>query len=108
MVTCNLHLYITIECIYLRNDMDGYEFLLRVAHVPPNLWIDIDEMSVNPKDMLEHFGYSKVGEECYKTQIIIGTRSFSIIAAIMQAGFLCWSIFEGNHTNIINIYILYL
>lgn len=88
--------------------MDGYEFLLRVAHVPPNLWIDIDEMSVNPKDMLEHFGYSKVGEECYKTQIIIGTRSFSIIAAIMQAGFLCWSIFEGNHTNIINIYILYL
>ena len=81
----------------LRNNMDGYDFLQRVAHVHPDLWVDIDEMKSTPKDFLERYGYSPSGEECYKLKIVIGTQSFSVIAAMVRLGFIYWDIREGKN-----------
>ena len=79
----------------LRDDVQGLEYLQRIAHENPYNLIDIDEVSSNPDSFQTRYGRSYIGERCIVRQIVIGTRSFSTIAAMTPFGFLCWQIFEG-------------
>ena len=60
----------------------------------------LDETKSNPESFLNKWGWSPRGEECLQEQIIIGTRSFSTIAAVTPLGFLCWSIYEFNISHV--------
>ena len=51
-----------------------------------NSFKDIDEMSISPSDFHKRYGYAPVGSDAIKTQIVIGTRSFSSIAMLGEAG----------------------
>lgn len=79
----------------LCDDNLGLEFLERISHIIVNLLIDIDETSSTPESFYQKKGWAPVGDECTRTQIIIGTRTFSTIAAVSPLGYLCWEIFEG-------------
>jgi len=48
------------------------------------------------------YGYAPEGEPALARQIYIGTRAFSVIAAMGVYGFVCWTIFEENlnHTHV--------
>jgi transposase len=77
-------------------------FVERAAPYDPEMWIDIDEMKQTPADFLQLFGYALEGEPATAQQIYIGTRAFSVIAAMGVHGFICWTIFEENlnHTHV--------
>ena len=77
-------------------------FLHRVAPFDHMNWVDIDEMSQSRADFLLRHGYAPEGEAAIHTQMKIGTRSFSVIAAMGFSGFISWKIFEENldHTHV--------
>jgi len=62
--------------------------------------VDVDEMSQVPDDFLCPYAWGEVGKPVVSRQVIIGTRSFSIIAAVTPLGFLCWDIVEGIITQV--------
>ena len=80
----------------LRDDIQGLDYMERIAHHNPYNFIDIDEVSSNPESFQTRYGRAPVGKPCIIRQIVIGTRTFSTIAAMTPFGFLCWRIFEGN------------
>jgi len=82
----------------LCDDNLGLEFLERIAHIDVLDLIDIDETSSNPESFYQKNGWAPVGDECLHTQIVIGTRTFSTIAAVTPLGYICWEIFEGAIT----------
>ena len=91
---------ITVKTIERRHmlcdDMAGLEFMEQMAMIDPILLVDIDEMKQSPEDFLLKFGWSPMGERCMKEQIVIGNRSFSVIAAVAPIGFIAFEIYETN------------
>lgn len=57
---------------------------------------DIDEMSISAEDFKERYGYAPLGRLSIKTQIVIGSRSFSTIAMTGVQGLEVWDWFEGT------------
>ncbi len=45
---------------------------------------------------VEKYGWSEVGEKCYRTQFVIHNKHYSAIAAYTTRGFIAWEIFEGS------------
>jgi len=80
------------------DDVKGLEYVEFMALYDPSLVVDIDEMKQAPEDFLCKYGWSPIGEECIKQKILIGTRSFCVIAAYTPDGFLCWETYEMNVT----------
>lgn len=78
------------------NPVEQWDFLQRASFLQPDDIIDIDETPGGRTQFLQRFGYAPVGEACYKTQIIIGVKSYSIVAAYCTSGFLCWEIIEDG------------
>ena len=74
------------------------QYLDDVAHVPADLLVDVDGMVQTPHDFFERYGWSPPGDECYRTQITIGTRTFAVHAAYTELGFIHFHIFEGTVT----------
>ncbi len=83
-----------------RNDTEGYAYLNRIEHINPEYFVDVDETSQNPKSFEMRFGRSPRGQACVHRQVTIGTRTFSTIAAVCPAGFLCWTIHEGTISSV--------
>lgn len=84
----------------LCDDVAGLQFMEQLAMFDPLLLVDVDEMKQTPEDFLRKFGWAPVGDQCIKEQIVIGTRSFSIIAAVSPFGFVCHEIHEANITGL--------
>ena len=84
---------------FLRNDLDGVDYLHRIQHIDPLDLIDIDETASSPQSFLDRYGWAPTGQECVKLQITIGSKSFSTIAALSPLGYLAWEIFEGSITH---------
>lgn len=74
-------------------------FLERAAPFPAGSWMDIDEMKQVEEDFLQHRGYAPEGEPAVAAQFKIGDRAFSVIAAMVPAGFAAWTIFDENVTS---------
>lgn len=81
---------------FLCDDAEIEEFFDRIAHESVLSFVDIDETASSPDTFRKKYGWSPEGEECRKTQIVIGSRSFSTIAAISPYGVIAWEIFEGT------------
>lgn len=80
----------------LRDDVMGMQYLDSIADIDPLNLIDIDEVSFAPTDFHHRRGWAPIGEPYVHAQIVVGTRSFSTIAAVTPLGFLCWYTFEGT------------
>jgi hypothetical protein len=91
----------------LRDDALGIAFFDRIADINPLNFIDIDEVSFAPAEFHQRMGWAPIGHPCIQEQIVIGTRSYSTIAALTPLGFLCWHTFEGFTNIIIIINILF-
>ena len=83
------------------NPTEQWAFLQRASFLRPEDLIDIDETPGGREKFLQRYGYSPIGEACVKNQIIIGQKSYSIIAAYCTSGFLCWEIVEGGIDQVI-------
>jgi hypothetical protein len=70
------------------------EFLHNISHVPACRIVDIDGMAQSPADFYQKYGWSPKGDECDRSQIQIGTRTFAVHAAFTELGFLTWLPFE--------------
>ena len=79
----------------LCNDEEGLNFLDRIAHINLIFLLFGDEMSSDPKSFHKKLGWSPVGEECKRYQVVIGSRTFSSAATVCSIGFTAWQIFEG-------------
>ncbi len=79
---------------FRRCPIERINFLYRISCYNPNTIIDIDETPFNKDEINEDRGYSPKGKRAYKTQIIIRGKSYSIIAAACNRGFLCWAIYD--------------
>mmetsp|Transcript_20823 Transcript_20823/g.28655 ORF Transcript_20823/g.28655 Transcript_20823/m.28655 type:complete len:270 (+) Transcript_20823:320-1129(+) len=79
---------------FLRNDAEGIEYLKRIEHLDPLNFVDIDETASSAESFRDKFGWSPVGEECIRQQIVIGNMSYSTIAAVTPFGFIAWEIFD--------------
>ena len=77
--------------VYLAND-----YLLRVAHVDPMLFIDIDESGTEADSFGAGAGYAPIGEKYMRTQFVVRGNHYSIIAAATPLGFLHHRIFIGG------------
>ena len=106
---------LSYKCIQRRHllcdDNLGLEFLERIAHIDVFNLIDIDETASNSESCYQSKGWAPVGNECLRTQIVIGTRTFSTIAAVTPLGYICWEIFEGeifNELFLFNILLLFM
>lgn len=78
---------------------ERFNFLENIKFLHPSMIIDIDETASSPEQFYEKYGWSKVGEKCIRTQITIGTRHFTVVAAYSDRGFLCWDIIEGSYNS---------
>jgi hypothetical protein len=79
-----------------RSPAEQLEYLEKIAHVSADRIIDIDGMVQSPKDFLTKYGWAPIGEECEERQIVIGTRTFAVHAALCETGFMAWAIFEST------------
>jgi len=79
-----------------RDEVEGLQYLHRVAHIDPNTWIDIDGTAHEKESFLCKRGRSKAGVPCILPQLRIGSQQYSVLAACTPAGFLCWSIFDKS------------
>jgi hypothetical protein len=82
---------------HLKDPAQQLSFLRRLSFVDPTLLVDIDETASSPQSFLEKYGYSIEGEPAIRTQFIIGSRHFTVVAAYTLHGFLCWEIIEGSY-----------
>jgi transposase len=85
---------------YLCNDLDGAYFFERLSHINPINLIDIDETASSPESFLQKHGWSPEGEECKKVQFVIGSKSYSSIAALSPLGIIAWAIYDCTITHI--------
>ena len=60
--------------------------MMRVRHLNPSWFIDIDGMVQKPEDLKEKYGWAFVGERAVKMQIVIGTVSYAVMAAYTMRG----------------------
>lgn len=67
-----------------------------VAFVEPYLFIDVDETASSPEQFEEKYGWSEIGDPCVYTQLVIGNKHYTAIAAYCIYGFLGWAIVEGS------------
>jgi transposase len=88
----------------LRCNVEGLNFLNRIAPNDPINCVVVDGMAASPQAFYEKLGWAPIGEECSQQQIVIGTRQFSVLAAVSPIGFLCWQIFEDGvkHDNFVH------
>ena len=71
-------------------------FLVRVAHIDPMSWVDIDESGSEADCFGTGKGYAPVGEKFMRTQFVVRGKHHTIIAAATPLGFLSHRIFlEG-------------
>jgi len=82
------------------DEVGGLDFVRRLRCYDTWDLVDVDEMSQAPDDFLCPYAWGEVGKPVVTRQIIIGTRTFSIIAAVTPLGFLCWDIIEGMVTQV--------
>jgi hypothetical protein len=82
------------------DEVGGLDFVRRLRCYDTWDLIDVDEMSQAPDDFLCPYAWGEVGKPVVTRQIIIGTCTFSIIAAVTPLGFLCWGIIEGMVTQV--------
>ena len=76
-------------------------YMTDVAHIHEDMLVDIDGMVQTQADFSQRYGWSPRGEECRRTQITIGGRTFAIHAAYTTLGFLpCWKIFEDTVSDV--------
>lgn len=80
----------------LVNHQQRLDYLLRIESFNPLDFIDVDETAASEEEIARRYGLAPRGEPAYCTQIRIGNRSFSVIAAYTPFGFLCWQIVEGT------------
>ena len=73
-------------------------YLEDVGFLSPSRIVDIDGIHFNPKDYLQKYGWSTIGEEAYIFQVIIRAKTYAVHAALTDRGFLAWDIFEKNVT----------
>ena len=73
-------------------------YLEDVGFLSPSRIVDIDGIHFNPKDYLQKYGWSTIGEEAYIFQVIIHAKTYAVHAALTDRGFLAWEIFEKNVT----------
>lgn len=78
------------------NANEQLAFLQRASFLREDDIVDIDETPGGREQFLQRYGYAPIGEACVKTQIKIGTVSYSIVAAYTTSGFLCWEIIEDG------------
>ena len=71
------------------------DYLYRVESMYPDYLVDIDETASSPAMFVEKYGWSEVGEKCYRTQFVIHNKHYSTIAAYSPRGFIALEIFEG-------------
>ena len=67
--------------------------------IDPESLVDIDETSNSPDSMRHRMAHGIRGQTPIRNQIVIGTRSFSTIAATGVHGVICYLIFEGSITD---------
>lgn len=77
-----------------RNPEEQLDFIEDMAHVASSRGVDIDGLVQNAEDFLEKYGWSPSGEDCIRHQIIISGRTFAVLAAYCERGFIHWHIFE--------------
>jgi len=73
----------------LRCNVEGFNFFNRIAPNDPINCVVVDGMAASPQAFYEKLGWAPIGEECSQQQIVIGTRQFSVLAAVSPIGFLC-------------------
>ena len=71
------------------------KYLEDMAFVHPSRIVDMDGIHYNPKDYLERYGWTSMGQEAYALQLIIRGNMYSAHAALTEDGFIAWQIFEG-------------
>lgn len=74
------------------------EYIERVAYADTDNLVDLDETAASPKEFLEKYGWSPVGDVSYRRQLKIGNKHYTVIAAYTTRGFLCWKVYEGSVT----------
>jgi hypothetical protein len=72
----------------LQSPEQRLNYFQRIANVHPSMIIDIDETASSPDQFLEKYGWAPKSEKCMKTQIRIGNKHYSTIAAYTIHGFL--------------------
>ena len=58
--------------------------------------VAMDEIHYNPKDYLEDYGWTNMGEEAYALQVIIRGKPYAVHAAVTRDGFIAWQIYQHN------------
>jgi hypothetical protein len=81
------------------NENEGFDCLQRISHINPIHFIVIGETEYASDSFLTWHGWIPRGEACIRQQIIIGSCSFSTIAAVRPLRYLCWRIYECNVTH---------
>ena len=69
---------------------------MSISHVRADYLVDIDGSVETADEFYTKFGWSPVGEECNRTQFNIGGKTFAVLGAYCQTGFLHWKIFDGT------------
>ena len=75
-----------------RDEIERLAYMEHMAYIDPEMLVDVDETSQAPASFTNRYGRSKRGEPCIRDQIVIGTRSFSTVAALTPLGFIAHSI----------------
>lgn len=78
------------------DEIEGLNYMELMAQIDPDWLLDIDEQSEAPDDFRNRVAHAYRGKPSVRTQIVIGTRTFSVIACLSVYGFICYSIYEGN------------
>ena len=84
--------YRNINC----NPIDGYNYLMSIAHIDPNNLIDIDESASSLDDFGNGKGYAPIGQKLMRVQFFVRGESFTVVAAATPLGFLFTRIYRGG------------
>lgn len=79
-----------------RNPEEQLDYLEDMAHMESSRGVDVDGIVQNGEDFLEKYGWSPSGDDCIRQQIILSGRTFAVLAAYCERGFIHWHIFEGT------------
>ena len=82
----------------LRDPEARLQILKDISFVKPRNIVDIDEMAASPDQYQEKYGWAIIGKKAFKTQIKIGSKHYTVIAAYTEFGFLAWEIYLDGVT----------
>jgi hypothetical protein len=80
------------------NPTEQVEYLLRIRHINPCLFVNIDGMIQKPGDYLAQFGWSPTGKAAILMQIVIGKISLPVYGAYTTRGWIAWEIYGEDCT----------